>query len=56
MDHLRMKVKKCGYKEKDRRLKDQFINGINNDYIMTECYRELTVVKKTSEITTDQVQ
>ena len=34
---------------------EQFINGINGDDIMTEMKQELTTVKKTSEIMTEQV-
>ena len=33
MDHLRIKANKCDYKEKDRRLKEKFINDINDDHI-----------------------
>ena len=39
---------------KDRRLKEQFINGIN-DYMMTEIVRELTAIKKINEIISKQV-
>ena len=35
-DHLRIKGNECGYKLKDRRLKEQFINGINVDDMTTE--------------------
>ena len=38
MGDLRMKANKCSYMEKDERLKEQFINGINND-MMTEIIR-----------------
>ena len=31
MVHLRMKANECKYKEKDRRQKEQSINGINSD-------------------------
>ena len=50
-----MKVNECKYKEKDRRLKEQFINGINDDKMMAEIIGELTTVKKTTEITSEQV-
>ena len=43
-----------GNKEKDSRLKELFINGINDD-IMTEVIRELTAIKKTNEIPSEQV-
>ena len=35
-----------GTKKKDRRLKVQFIKGINDDFMMTKIIRELTIVKK----------
>ena len=28
---LRIKVNKCGYRGEDRRIKEKFINGINDD-------------------------
>ena len=34
--YLRMKANEYEYKEKDRRLKEQFINGIKDDKLMTE--------------------
>ena len=40
-------------KKRDRRLKEQFINGINDDEI-TEI-KELTEIKKCNKITSDQV-
>ena len=46
----RIKVNEYRYKERGRRLKEQLINGINNNEMMTEIIRELRAVKKTSEI------
>ena len=43
-----IKGKWDGYKDKDRILKEQFINGINEDDMMTETIRELTAIKKTN--------
>ena len=34
MDNLRMKANECDYKEKDRKLKEQSMNGISE--MMTE--------------------
>ena len=34
--HLRVRANECEYKEEDRRLKEQFINGINDDDLVTE--------------------
>ena len=45
----------CDYKEKDRRLKDKFINDINDDDTMTKIIMELTTFKKTNEIPSEQV-
>ena len=56
MDHFRMNANKCEYKDKDRRLEEQFINGINDDDMMTEIIWEWTTVKKTCEITRKQSQ
>ena len=55
MDHLRVKADECGYKQRYRKLKEQFINGINNDEKMTEIIKELTAIIETNEITSDQV-
>ena len=35
MGCFRIRANEFGYKEKDRRLKEQFINGINDDDMMT---------------------
>ena len=50
MGHLRIKANECKYKERDRRLKEQFINGINDDDMMTEIISELSVFKKADDI------
>ena len=55
MYYLRMKTNEGKYKEKDRRINEQFINGINDDEMMTEIILELPAVKKTSEITSEKV-
>ena len=34
--HFRIKANECGYKEKDKILKEQLINGINDDDMMTD--------------------
>ena len=54
MGLLKTKAKESGYKEKDRRLKEQFINGINDDNI-AEIIGELIALKKTNEVTSKQV-
>ena len=45
MGHLRVKTSECAYKERDRRMKEQILYGINYDNIITEFIRELTVIK-----------
>ena len=45
MGHLRIKSIECSYKEKDWKLKEQFINGINDNDMVTEIIRELTTIK-----------
>ena len=46
MGYLRIKANKHGYKDKDIRLKEQFINGINDHDMMTEIMKELTSIKR----------
>ena len=36
---LRLKANECGYKERDRRLKEQFINDVSDKVIMMEIIR-----------------
>ena len=43
------------YKERDRRLKEQFINGFNYNDIMTKIITKLAVIEKTNKITREQV-
>ena len=46
MGYLKIKADKCGYIDKYRRLKEQFINGINDNNIMNEIIIELMTLKK----------
>ena len=45
----------CTHKETDRCLKEQFINGLNNDCMATEIIRELKVISYASSVTGAQV-
>ena len=45
MGYLRIKPNECKYKENNRRVKEQFMNGINDGDMMTEIIGELTVIK-----------
>ena len=39
----------------DRQLKEQFINGINDNDMMIEILREWAAIKKTNELSSEQV-
>ena len=49
------KGKQIGVHKNDRILKEQFVNGINDDDMMTDIIREWTAIKKTNEVTSEQV-
>ena len=55
MGYIRIKTNECKYKEKDRRLKEQFIYGINYIEMVREIIHKLSTVKKTSKITRDHI-
>ena len=50
MGQLRIKANECNYEKRGKRLKEQLINGINDDDMITMIIREFTVTKKTKEI------
>ena len=50
MERPRVNATVCKYKENKRRLKEQFINCINDEVIKGEIVKELTSVKDTVEI------
>ena len=50
MGHMRIKGNECEYKERYRGPKKQVVHEINEDKMMTELMKELTVIKKTNEI------
>ena len=45
----------CEYKECDRRLMEQFINGLDDEVILEEIIQELTALKDNSEVSSDEV-
>ena len=49
MGRLQVKTEDCKGKEKDRRLKEQFTNGMNDEAITADVIKELTVLKDISE-------
>ena len=55
MWRLRIKAVQWNYKQNDRCLKEQFINGIKSDAVTCENCKEFTVVKNASEIIGDTV-
>ena len=40
---------------REKRLKVQFINGINDHYLMTDLTRDLTAIKNTNKISSEQL-
>ena len=42
------------YKETDTHLKEQFINGLNDDFINREIIKELTAINYTNSVTSRQ--
>ena len=46
---------KCNYKEIDRQLKEQFINGLNNMEMLVEIIRELTKCEENITIHSENV-
>ena len=51
MDRLRIKAMECKYKVIDRRLKEKFINGINDQTITADIIVALIIIKDMNEIT-----
>ena len=50
MGRLRSKVTDCLCKEYDRRLKEQFRNGIDDKSIIAEIIKEIMALKDSSEV------
>ena len=55
MARLWIKSTECKYKEYERRLKEHFINGMNDEAITAKIIKKLTALKHTSEVTNEQV-
>ena len=45
----------CDTKEKGRWLKEQFLHGMSDEEMMIEIIRELTAIKQTNKVTSEQV-
>ena len=52
---MRVKATNHKYKEIDQRLKEQFVNDINDQVMILGMLKELTIIKDTSEITIEWV-
>ena len=55
MGRLRKMALDCQCKETDMYLKEQFINGINDDVVITEMIRKLMAINDTSSMSSRQV-
>ena len=55
MGRLRLAVLECNHREVDRQLMEQFVHGLNDNYMLTEIIRELTKAKESGDITREQV-
>ena len=51
MGRLHMAAVECNYQEEDRHLKEQFIHGLNDKYMLKEIIKELTTAKDDDHIT-----
>ena len=49
MGRLQVKAADCKYKENDRKLKEQFTSGINNEAIIAKIIKECNVLRDTIE-------
>ena len=55
MGRLHMATVECIYQEVDRQLKEQFIHGLNDKYVLEEVIKELMVTKNDDHITSGGV-
>ena len=55
MGRLCIKITDSTYKEHERRLKEQFLNALDNENIIAEILKEWTAYKDTSEVSSEQV-
>ena len=51
MGRLHVAVVECNYQEVDRQLKEQFIHGLNDKYMLEEIIKELTTARDDDHIT-----
>ena len=55
MGRLRVKAMECKYKEWDRRLKEQFINSMNDKTLTADIRKELTIINYISKVMRKEV-
>ena len=55
LGRLQLKATEFKYEKIDKKLKEQFINGIKNQTVTAEIIRELTAWKDMSEVTSKQL-
>ena len=55
MGRLWMAVVECNYKEVDRKLKEQFIHGLNDRVMLDEILRELMVKNNSEQINSEDI-
>ena len=55
MGRLIIKAAECKYLEYNRRLREQFINGLNDEDITAQITKELTALQYTSKVSSEQV-
>ena len=51
MGRLHVVAVQCNYREVDRQLKEQFIHGLNDKYMLEEIMKELTATNDNEQIT-----
>ena len=55
MGTLSLAAIEYSYKEIDRQLKEQFIHGLSDPYMLIEIIRELIKIQENTEITSEKV-
>ena len=55
MNRLCTEAVDCEYKECNRRMTEQFINGLDDEVCIGEIIRELTALKDINEVTSDHI-
>ena len=55
MGKLQIKTIEPKHQQYDRRVKEQFINGLDNEDIATKIIKELTGLRDTNEVTSEPV-